>query len=362
MPKRKIYVFVTKHYLKSPTIGIICQSRTLYDGNINQISSYIKRIYLLNWIITLLAVVTLSSCSVEDLSEGTAPRLKVDKAIIQVIQTGKLKSGEAATLEVVANKGYKITSDAPWLNVSKPEGTGRVVLTVVCEPNETGAIREGHLTVASLDRTATVTVKQSLEEDTDDRLEIGHVYFYDDFAWAVGGSDGVGQKVSGDAHNIYTWDYAGNGFTSSLPTYQRLYEDLNANAKTCYTMDGYLKFDKTNTITAIAIRDLGITPGKNTSVKVSFKCARHGSDKCQIVVAVEGDGSITGSTNANGRVISPVVPMSPDSYTWTEVSVDITGISATSKIILGDITFVQDGINNSGTFRWYLDDLKVEKI
>lgn len=320
-----------------------------------------KKINLFSLILMLMGTIGFASCEVENLAEDAAPRLKVDKSVVQVIQNGKLKSGASATIEVVANKGFEVTSDQEWLTVDRTEGQGRAILTVLADANESGAVREGHLNVASLDRKFTVTVRQSLEEDTDDHLEIGYVYFADDFKWAVGGSDDVGNKSIGDARNIYTWDYAANGFESSLPTFQSLYEDLNAGKKTVYTMDGYLKFDKTNTITAIAIKDLGIEAGKTTSVRVSFKCARYNSDKTTVCVAIEGDGSIAESETANNRVIKTVA-MSDSKLSWTEVSVDISAISSATKIIIGEVTFVRDNISDKGTFRWYMDDLKVEKI
>lgn len=193
-------------------------------------------------------------------------------------------------------------------------------------------------------------------------MPVGHIYFNDDFAWCVGGTDDVGSQTIGDARNIYTWNYEANGFTSSLPTFQSLYEDLNSNAKTVYTMNGYIKFDKTNTITAIAIRNLGIAAEKSTNVKVSFRCARYNTDKTTVVVAIEGEGSIDGGSQAGTRIVSTPVAMSADKLTWSDVSVNIRGISSKTKIIIGEQTYVKDGINNSGTFRWYMDDLKVERI
>lgn len=321
-----------------------------------------RRFHLLSLLLLLIGATGFSSCDVENLAEDSAPRLKVNKAIVQVIQTGKLKNGSTPTVEVVANKGYAINSDAEWLTVDRPQGTGRVILQVLAEPNESGASREGHLTITSLDRQQTVTVRQSLEEDTDDKLPIGHIYYADDFSWCVGGSDDVGNKSIGDARNIYTWGYTSNGFHECLPLFQARYEDLNANAKTVYTMDGYIKFDKTNTITAIAIRDLGVPTGKTTSVRVTFKCARYNTDKTNVVVAIEGTGSIQDATIANGRTISPIVNMLEDKLTWNQVSVDISGIDSATKIIIGEATFVRDNITTQGTFRWYLDDLTVEKI
>ena len=310
-----------------------------------------------------LCFVGFSSCGVDDTAEDAVPRLKVDQNRVELIRTGTLLSGATATLTITANKGYNVTSDAEWLSVDKPTGRGAVNVSILAEKNESGAVRKGLLTITSgSNLSETITVVQNLEEDRDDHMPVGHIYFNDDFAWCVGGTDDVGSQTIGDARNIYTWNYEANGFTSSLPTFQSLYEDLNSNAKTVYTMNGYIKFDKTNTITAIAIRNLGIAAEKSTNVKVSFRCARYNTDKTTVVVAIEGEGSIDGGSQAGTRIVSTPVAMSADKLTWSDVSVNIRGISSKTKIIIGEQTYVKDGINNSGTFRWYMDDLKVERI
>ncbi|WP_289761571.1 BACON domain-containing protein [Duncaniella muris] len=310
-----------------------------------------------------LCFVGFSSCGVDDTAEDAVPRLKVDQNRVELIRTGTLSSGATATLTITANKGYNVTSDAEWLSVDKPTGRGAVNVSILAEKNESGAVRKGLLTITSgSNLSETITVVQNLEEDRDDHMPVGHIYFNDDFAWCVGGTDDVGSQTIGDARNIYTWNYEANGFTNSLPTFQSLYEDLNSNAKTVYTMNGYIKFDKTNTITAIAIRNLGIAAEKSTNVKVSFRCARYNTDKTTVVVAIEGEGSIDGGSQAGTRIVSAPVAMSADKLTWSDVSVNIRGISSKTKIIIGEQTYVKDGINNSGTFRWYMDDLKVERI
>lgn len=310
-----------------------------------------------------LCFVGFSSCGVDDTAEDAVPRLKVDQNRVELIRTGTLSSGATATLTITANKGYNVTSDAEWLSVDKPTGRGAVNVSILAEKNESGAVRKGLLTITSgSNLSETITVVQNLEEDRDAHMPVGHIYFNDDFAWCVGGTDDVGSQTIGDARNIYTWNYEANGFTSSLPTFQSLYEDLNSNAKTVYTMNGYIKFDKTNTITAIAIRNLGIAAEKSTNVKVSFRCARYNTDKTTVVVAIEGEGSIDGGSQAGTRIVSAPVAMSADKLTWSDVSVNIRGISSKTKIIIGEQTYVKDGINNSGTFRWYMDDLKVERI
>lgn len=322
-----------------------------------------KKTFLKTLPAIMLCFIGFSSCGVDDTAEDAVPRLKVDQNRVELIRTGTLSSGAAATLTITANKGYAVTSDAEWLSVDRPTGKGAVSVNILAQENESGAVRKGLLTVTSASNLSeTITVIQNLEEDRDDRMPVGHVYFQDDFTWCVGGTDDVGNQAIGDARNIYTWKYADNGFTNPLPTFQSRYEDLNSNAQTVYTMAGYLKFDRTNTITAIAIRNLGIAAEKSTNVKVSFKCARYNTDKTTVVVAIEGEGTIDGGSQAGTRIVSAPVAMSADKLIWSDVSVNLRGISSKTKIIIGEQTYVKDGINNSGTYRWYMDDLKVERI
>ena len=132
------------------------------------------------------------SC-VEDKAEDAAARLTVSKVSVEVIRTGTLSTGSKATLDVLANRGYAITSDADWLSVDKPTGKGRVSVVLDVKPNETEAIRVGHLAVVSGGLSETVTVTQTLAPDTDDGLEIDHVYLDDDLSWCeqFGGQDQV---------------------------------------------------------------------------------------------------------------------------------------------------------------------------
>lgn len=93
-------------------------------------------------------VCLLPSC-IEDKAEDAAHRLVVSKVDVELIQTGMLNTGSKASLDVLANRGYVITSDAEWLDVDKPTGKGRVSVTLEAKPNETAGERTGHLTVTS---------------------------------------------------------------------------------------------------------------------------------------------------------------------------------------------------------------------
>ena len=302
---------------------------------------------------------TFTACGVEDNTKDVLPRLNVDKSIVQVIQDGKLKSGSPATINITSNKGYTITSDCDWLSVDRPEGQGRVTVEIVAEPNETDGERVGHLNISSMNLSEIVTVKQTLELNLDDKLEIGHVYFFDDFKWAIDGSDAVAQGSAGDQRNIYTYtSWTGE---NPLPIFQANYEDFNSNAKTVYTQDGYLKFNKTNTLTAISPKVNGIEPGKTSAVRVSFKAAFQ-DKSTKIAVGVIGQGQIKDGETIEGGCVSPQLITPDATWKWYEVSVDIAGLAGEDKVVVGPIEFIRDKVTSSGTFRWYLDDLKIEKI
>lgn len=305
------------------------------------------------------AGMTITSCGVEDNAKDALPRLNVDKSIVQVIQDGKLKSGATASINITSNKGYTITSDCDWLSVDRPEGKGRVSVEINALPNETEGIRVGHLNITSMNLTEVVTVKQSLELNLDDKLEIGHVYFYDDFEWAQEGSDAVTGGAAGDQRNIYTYkDWTG---TNPLPIFQAAYEDFNSNAHLVYTQAGYLKFNKTNSLTAISPLKNGIEEGKTSAVRVSFKAAFQ--DKAtKIVVGVMGEGQIKDSEPIEGGCVSQQLITPDATWKWYDVSVDIAGLAGSDKVVIGPQEFIRDKVTGSGTFRWYMDDLKIEKI
>lgn len=105
-------------------------------------------------------VFLLPSC-IEDKAEDAAHRLVVSKVDVELIQTGMLNTGSKASFDVLANRGYVITSDAEWLDVDKPTGKGRVSVTLEAKPNETAGERTGHLTVTSGKLSERVTVTQT---------------------------------------------------------------------------------------------------------------------------------------------------------------------------------------------------------
>lgn len=153
---------------------------------------------------TCLALITLvCSCAMEDKADEATPRLRVSQKSLSVVKTGKLKDGTSATFQVAANKGYRISSDAEWLSVDKPEGVGLVDVAVVCQENNSGVERSASLYVtADGGLKDTVLVSQSL---FDPDVALPRTFYSDDFSWTepIAAANNLKDPV-GDPDNGYT--------------------------------------------------------------------------------------------------------------------------------------------------------------
>ena len=312
------------------------------------------------WVFVLLiGSLGFSACSKGDNTKNPSPRLKVDKIQLSVIQTGRLSSGSKPTLTVLANLGYEISSDVSWISVDKPTGRGETDVVLNIEENTTGDVRTGHLTITSKELQEKVTVIQTMDMDTDDGQDVGFVYLEDDFSWCepFGGEDEIEKQETGTTINANTVTTAKTALNS------RGYEDINAGANCFYLGKHYFKMGKTNYQTGLRINGIpNLEDGKTTNVRLKFNATpiRTGSgnyDKVPIIVQVEGPGTVNGGSKKTSDEISIQIPDAGTWY-WVERSVELFGIEAQSKIILK----TSKTGSETGTFRWSLNDIKIEKI
>ena len=197
---------------------------------------FMKKPLHLSLLFLMGCVFLLPSC-IEDKAEDAAHRLVVSKVDVELIQTGMLNTGSKASFDVLANRGYVITSDAEWLDVDKPTGKGRVSVTLEAKPNETAGERTGHLTVTSGKLSERVTVTQTLDPDPDDGNPVGYTYYSENFDWIAvyGGADCVGLGSQNGAKNIYSTGDALQKFGEAG------LQDYNPVGKTMYACAGYFK-------------------------------------------------------------------------------------------------------------------------
>lgn len=264
-----------------------------------------------------------------------------------------------------------MTAKPQWLTVNPDKGpAGKTAVTFTAADNENDA-REGQLELSSASGIKlNVKVSQRAGSVPYDNKAVGYTYFYDDMAWAVGGQDQVG-SINGSAsntRNIYTWDFAGNGFPDVLADFQKRYIDLAADQRTVYAADGYLKFGKGGSQTAFQIKPaLGIEAGHQANLEVSFRAARNGTDDVTFSVAIEGPGAIVNAANPAGTISQPMQPENNPkgdnkNWRWTPFSVSIKGATDETKIIIGETKYIIDRKVRAGYFRAFFDDLAVKRI
>lgn len=251
-------------------------------------------------------VFLLPSC-IEDKAEDAAHRLVVSKVDVELIQTGMLNTGSKASFDVLANRGYVITSDAEWLDVDKPTGKGRVSVTLEAKPNETAGERTGHLTVTSGKLSERVTVTQTLDPDPDDGNPVG---------------------------------------------------------KTMYACAGYFKMGATDKQTGIILPALKIGRKKASNVELTFETCPNigGSGKADAVTVtveiVEGPGTVNGNSDRESEAMKP-----DQTWKWTPMSVKLYGVTAATRIAIRSTQQGNPGVSagEKGYFRWYLDNVKIVK-
>lgn len=336
-------------------------------------------------VVTLTAAVNTTGESREakvNVTAGSLTRsitVKQDGSAFNLVPDTPLASGKIIfdasnpapfTAKVDCIEAWTLTEKPAWVTVSPDNGAeGETAVTVTAETN-TGDAREGVITLTSAHGVKiTVPVSQKTDKIYPDDKAVGFVYFSDDFSWAVGGADQVSNINGGkpnDARNIYTWDYAGNGFPDVLKSFNERFIDLNAGEKTIYSMDGYLKFNAGNKQTAIKTKkDLDIAAGRYADVDVTFRACKNGTDKVTVTVVIEGEGEIVdGVSLTQSKAMEPFNNSDKNiPWTWTDMKVTVKGATANTKIIIGATQFIDNDYKKvSGYYRWFMDDLKVTRI
>lgn len=309
--------------------------------------------------LTVLVCFMFSSCSVEDLAENPDTRLTVDKSTITAIITGTDRSGNKPTINIVANRGFELSCDADWIKPQITSGKGVVSVPIDIDGNDSGSTRVGKLTVKSKEKSEIVTITQNLDPDTDDKLEIGHVYLNEDFAWVeqYGGQDQVQFPDQGTTISVRKQATAVSRFL------EYGYGEYNYTGDCMYMAKHYLKLGRTAQQNGLTIKLQNITPGKSTNIKLTFDAApvidyTNGAitniDPTTITVEIiDGDGTVN---NATSR-LSDAMSMNIQTYNqWANMEVILYGVTANTQIVIRSTQQKE-----TGKKRWYLDNVKMVK-
>lgn len=313
---------------------------------------------------TCLALITLvCSCAMEDKADEATPRLRVSQKSLSVVKTGKLKDGTSATFQVAANKGYRISSDAEWLSVDKPEGVGLVDVAVVCQENNSGAERTASLFVtADGGLKDTVLVSQNL---FDPSAVIEHRTFYsEDFSWtepiaaANNLKDPVGDPDNGYTRMEVTKPAAADAWAAcGLIDWYKTAENPNG-ANKINIQNGYLCFNSNKSFNTGVILPVltDISDDESANATLTFDAVPNiggnGADNVPLVVEIiAGSGSLSDTADQQ----SVTVDITKET-TWKTLSFGLYGIDATTRIAIH--TAAPSGQKYC---RWYLDNILVKE-
>jgi hypothetical protein len=285
-----------------------------------------------------------------------------------------LSTGGSFTVTVDANVEWDYTlSDATWLTqLEKTPGS----LTFNARENMNGGLRETTLWITPVlpeyaDAASSVTIRQSGLR-ADDGEAVGYKYFEDNFDWVIpfGGPRDVEEyNETGDAvvtgtFNMYTKlvdGYAVGDLARAFDAHG--YTDANPSPQIIYFASHYLKFGKTDYQSGIQ-RTIPIDPGKSSNVTLTFDATpcitgSKNFDSVLLLVEIDGPGTVDvddETTKQSAELDIRLVNQSAV-WDWKSKSVVLYGITSDSKITIK----TNKSGSDSGTFRFYLDNLKFEK-
>lgn len=176
-------------------------------------------------------------------------------------------------------------------------------------------------------------------------------------------SDCVGAVTSSadGCANLYT-TLADNGCNVLGELRSRGYTDLNPAFKTIYLQDAYFKFGagkKQSGLTLPLFRMEG-----EQDIVVSFKwCSQMQGDgaidKTQLVLEIDGPGKVEPASDSD-KISKPVShSQSSGKMFWQDAVFTIKGATTATSISFHPSVFGHDGAQESGYYRYYVDDIEV---
>ncbi|HEY9543654.1 BACON domain-containing protein [Prevotella sp.] len=304
----------------------------------------------------------LSSCTTEDKADEALPRLQVSQARYEVTLPGTLKDRSIPEMRVIANKGYQISSDQPWLKVDKTEGIGFTDVKILCDSNLTETVREGNLTVNSHGLSENIHVTQTLFDPG--KVTVMRTFYEDNFDWTlpIAAENGLKDPIG-----------ANNGYTRMSITDSKVLEAWKACGLTDWYLAtvnssgvckisiqmGYIHFNSnSNFNTGIILPPIEGTQNNSETVNatLSFRLCPDSSTPDYVPAVVEiiaGPGSL--AADKDQPMSDIVVPKFVKQ--WENYSFNLYGITADTKIAIHTVA-----PNTQKYCRWYIDDLLLKEF
>lgn len=274
--------------------------------------------------------------------------------------SGKVSFDEGTfNIAVQTNVEYEISPDAGWVTVEEVPETRALVdvkqYVVKYQANTEPVERTAHIRACNAEKNL-----ETVYTLVQDAFVTGVIY-QDDFTWVQPFVEKDNPEKQGDSmldNKQYTpgTSYNLEGFETKLT--ELGYEALFPASKAIYVMKGnYLKFSKGKNINGLRLPKLDFN-GENT-VALSFDWGinegANGADPVQLEVTVEGNGTINGQNKTDALIHTA------GSWEWQTEKIVITGVDNDTRITIRPTTFVGAEDATGKYYRWFLDNIKVEK-
>lgn len=308
---------------------------------------------ILPFIGTMMALLCcLCACQMENKADEATPRLNVEKVIVRLQRNGLQTDANKATVLIVANKGYKIESDARWLQVDRPQGSGYTQVEITATYNDSDAERVGQLLVSSDNLSHTITVYQSTEEPATE--ETPKTLYEETFDWAIPfakeNSDPVAAK-QGNSNRTKVSDATIAGVWASAGL-----ENWNKERDCLSLYHSYLHFNADNNFDSGVILP-AVRTDKSVHAELSFVACPdgRGPDRVPLVVEiVSGAGSLSNDA-ATTLLSSTMIPETP--WAWSSFKVKLYHIDSSTRIAIRSM-----GNGESKYCRWFLDNIHIKTV
>ena len=291
-----------------------------------------------------------------------SPGVTLEPLISLVVGNGSNVNFDVGSfnLSVQTNVEFEVEDDAAWVTVEAVPATRALVdyktYVVNYQANSEPAERIARIRVFNAEKNleSVYTLVQS--------GYVSGVFFQDDFTWVAPFVDAdiangrpQGDSMLDNAQYLVKSSYDLDGFEAKLT--ELGYEALFPASKAIYVMKGnYLKFSRGDHINGIRLPKMNFNG--ESAVALTFDWGRNNgknapADNVELEVTVEGNGTINGQKKS-----APIIHTKGD-WEWQTETIVITGVDNDTRITIRPTTFV--GEVSSGNYRWFLDNVKVEK-
>jgi hypothetical protein len=222
---------------------------------------------------------------------------------------------------------------------------------------------------------ASISVLQAKQVDYDDQ-QVGTCYFSETFDWLhqmaldypsknmdqMSAVDGSGTTNL----NIYNGDGASKYakyFYADQEGQWYVVKEYTDTRDFIFLLDGYIRIGAIYQTLGIKTGvPLKIADGKYANVELQFKACRNGRDKTNLVVEIEGGGTIVdGETATRSKVIELPDQDATKAWVWQNLSVKILQATADTRITIRPSVNDDYNVNASAKYqrRWLIDDVYV---